>query len=216
MFPARVRLHLTAENRSGAFGRLIKAHAGETRVVSQQEVLKPHAYVFRNDLGEPFRCFSDGEILTNLARRSDRNDKLAKLIHGRGFERSRQVLILSNRTFQLQDLMQRCKALGIPESEMGIHAAQYRTNRYVAYYRLGDSKKRNRLGVFDNYSQARTFLEKLQELDWGYIRDRWPSTPIGATLTIDCNSNPAMKSTLKWSSAPNGKTTALHKLNLTT
>lgn len=182
MFPARIRVHLTAENRSGAFGRLIKAHAGDTRVVSSQEVLKPHSWMLRNEIRRPFRCFSDGEILTNLSRQQDRNERLANLIYNRGYNRSREVLVLSNRTAQLLELRDRCKALGVPDDVMGIHCGQYRTNRYVAYYSLEGSQHRNRLGVFENYNQARRFLRALTELDWGYIRDRWPETRIGATL----------------------------------
>lgn len=91
MFSARVRLGFTAENRKGAFGRLIKSHLGKPRVVSKQEVLQPRAFLIKNKIEQTFYCMSDGAILTGLSRLQDRNEKLAKLIKRRGYDRGRNT-----------------------------------------------------------------------------------------------------------------------------
>ncbi len=170
MFPARVRVHLTAENRSGAFGRLIIAHTGDTRIVSKQEVLKPNAWVLENTLTETFWCQSDGALLSGLSKVRSRNERLASLIHVRGYERGRNVLILSNRTAQLLQIRNMCRDLGIPDDTMGIHAGTYQTDRYVVYYTLPDSTKRNRLAVVETYNEGRTLISRIKREDYDGIR----------------------------------------------
>lgn len=169
MFPARIHVGVTAENRSGAFGRLIKTHLGDTRVVSKQEVMKPNAWVFKNKLERPFYCYSDGAILSNLSVIPERNAKIANLIKTRGYDRQRNVLVLSNRTQQLLTLKKRCVDLGVPADAMGIHAGTYQTDRFVVYYLLEGSKKRNRLALVDTYSKGRTLLSRLQREDYAGI-----------------------------------------------
>lgn len=182
MFNARVRLHLTAKNRGNAFGRLIQTHTGAPRVVSTQEVMKPHAYVLENVLRTPFYCKSDGALLNNLAAIEERNSKLAGLIARRGYERGRQVLALSNRTRQLQRVMQMCESEGVPSELMGIHAGSYQTNRYVLYYQLEGSNKRNRIDVFDNAYEAGYFRNKIRDQDFEPAFAKKPDLKVPSTL----------------------------------
>lgn len=168
MFPARVRVAVTAEEKTGPFGRLIRTHVGAPRVVSQQEVLKPNAYLAKNEV-EPFWCFNDGALLTNLSTRRERNERLAQLIYNRGFKRERQVLAMSNRTNQLLTIRNRLVELGVPEDEVGIHAGTYQTNRYVLYYILEGSKKRNRLGLYDTRARAYSARDRIERGDYGDI-----------------------------------------------
>lgn len=168
MFPARVRVAVTAEEKSGPFGRLIRSHVGSPRVVSSQEVLKPHAYLAKNEV-EPFYCFNDGALLTNLSRIKTRNERLAGVIKSRGFGRGRQVLAMSNRTRQLLEIRNMLVELDVPEQEIGIHAGRYETNRYVLYYKIGESEKRNRLGVFETRSRAYTVIRRLERGDFAGI-----------------------------------------------
>lgn len=169
MFPARVHVGVTAENRSGAFGRLIKSHLGDTRIISKQEVMKPNAWIIKNKLENPFYCYSDGAILSNLSHVVGRNTKIANLIKTRGYDRGRNVLVLSNRTAQLQTLKTMCENLGVPSSEMGIHAGTYQTDRFVVYYKLDGSAKRNRLAIAETYSRGRTLLSRLDRKDYAGI-----------------------------------------------
>lgn len=159
MFPSRVRVGFTAENRKGSFGKLIRSHLGDTRVVSRQEVLKPDAWIIKNKLKYKLRAYNDGMMLTQLSCNEERNAKLAKLIVNRGYKRKRNVLVLSNRTRQLQVLRDMCIKLGVPVDTIGIHAGSYQTDRYVVYYKYQGSEKRNRLCVADSYSKARTQIE---------------------------------------------------------
>lgn len=169
MFPARVRLALTAENRSGAFGTLIKTHMGQTRVVSQQEVMEPKAWVLYNRLQRPFRCDNDGQLLTNLSRVTERNQRIANLVKLRGYDRGRNVLVLGDRTEQLLRLRDLCVEAGIPTDVMGIHAGTYRTDRYVVYYTLPGGNKRNRLSVEADYNAARRLISRINRGDWARI-----------------------------------------------
>lgn len=169
MFPAKVRAHFTAQNRGGSFGKLIKCHTGKPNVVSSQEVLKPDAWIIKNTLTSSFYALSDGALLSNLSKVEDRNQKLAKLIKQRGYDRGRNVLVLSNRTAQLQHLKQLCRQLGIPDEAMGIHAGTYDTEKYVLYYLLPGSTKRNRLRVVDTYGRGRTVIRHLENGDYSDI-----------------------------------------------
>lgn len=169
-FPAAKRLALTAENRSGSFGKLIKSHLGQTRVVSQQEVMKPLAWVLYNRLQDVWRCDNDGQLLTGLCRIESRNRRIANLIKVRGYERDRHVLVLGDRTEQLLRLRDYCEEIGIPSDVMGIHAGTYKTERYVVYYQLEGSKKRNRLSLEDDYNAAQRLMRRLKASDYDRVR----------------------------------------------
>lgn len=162
MFPCRVMTGFTAENRAGSFGKRIKTHLGDTRVKSSQEVLKPKAWLLENVLKDTFWCYSDGALLTNLSKVSERNAKLAGLITDRGYHRGRNVLVLSNRTAQLVHLRKRCIELGVPAEAMGLHMGEYLSDRFVVYYKYQGSNKRNRLFVAESSyyaNKARKALE---------------------------------------------------------
>lgn len=161
-FPARVRIGFTAENRAGAFGRLIKTHVGETSIVSKQEALKTRAYLIRNTIRQTFYCMSDGAILTGLSRIADRNRKLASLIKRRGYDRDRQVLVLSDRTAHLYHLRRLLIDLGVPASVIGMHCGSYMTDRLVISYSYNENGNKQKLWVVDDPSQVKDVLRKLK------------------------------------------------------
>lgn len=166
MFPSRVRSYFTAENRSGEFGRRIKTHTGKTRVTSNQEVMKPNAWIIKNTLPYVFYARNDGALLTNLSRVSRRNEKIAKLVDTRGWQRDRNVLVLSNRTAQLLHLKNILVSRGVPAEHIGIHVGSYLTDRYVLYYTLPGSSKRNRIGVYESQSAAQGVLRRIRRNEW--------------------------------------------------
>ncbi len=180
MFSARVRVGFTAENRSGSFGRLIKAHLGDTRVVSRQEVLTAQAFMIRNVIKQVFYCMSDGAILTGLSRLTDRNEKLAKLIKRRGFDRDRNVLVLSDRTEQLVTLRNLCLSLGIPENAMGLHMGSYISGRYDVCYSYGSNVQK--LAVFSTKREADSVVKLL--------RKGLPSIELPKALKVRLRKNP--------------------------
>lgn len=161
MFSARVRVGFTAENRSGSFGRLIKAHLGKPRVISHQQVLTPQAFLIKNEIEGGFYDKSDGAILSGLARLSDRNDKLAKLIVRRGYNRDRNVLVLSDRTAHLVELRNRCVRLGVPTEAMGLHMGSYISGRTEVVYSYGKSKFS--LAVFEDMREAHACMTALKK-----------------------------------------------------
>ena len=164
MFYARVRVGFTAENRTGSFGKLIKAHLGDTRVTSKQKVMRASAYLIRNKITETFYCQSDGAIITGLSRIRDRNAKLANLIKTRGYDRGRQVLVLSDRTAHLVHLRDLCAKLGVPRAAMGLHMGQYLSGRFVVQYSYGRTNQR--LFVAENRNEAQRAVSRLRRGDY--------------------------------------------------
>lgn len=175
MFPARVRVGFTAEEKSGQFGKMVRAHLGSPRVHSTQEVLQPVCYMLRNRIEKPFYCENDGSLLTNLSLQKDRNDNLAKLIKRRGFDRGRNVLVLSNRTAHLVDLRNRCAGLGVPGSAMGLHMAQYESGRYDVCYRYEDSETVRKFLTVENLDTAKSVMRGVKRNPDQY-RDELPKT----------------------------------------
>lgn len=165
MFPCRVMVGFTAENRTGAFGKRIKAHLGDTRVKSSQEVLKPKAWLIDNPLENTFYCYTDGALLTNLSKIPKRNANLAKLIADRGYHRKRNVLVLSNRTAQCVEIRRLCMDLGVPASAMGLHMGSYLTDRFVVYYAYEKDGKRNRATVCGDKNAANRAISAIQRGD---------------------------------------------------
>lgn len=163
MFPARVRVGFTAEERNGAFKNLIRHHLGKPRVVSTQQVLQPICYMLRNKIQKPFYCENDGALLTNLSRVKDRNEKLAKLIKNRGYDRNRNILVLSNRTSHLVELRKLCVSLGVPEKAMGLHMAQYESGDYDVCYRLSDGGNLQKLFTFPTEMEAKSVIRNIRQ-----------------------------------------------------
>lgn len=161
LFSARVRLGLTAENRAGSFGRLIKAHIGDTRIVSRQQVMQPVAYLIQNKINSTFYCMTDGAILNGISRLRDRNTKIAKLIKRRGFDRGRHVLVMSERTEQLVTLRNMCIELGVPPDAMGLHMAEYVSGRYDVCYSYGANLQK--LATFGSKREADAVVRLLRK-----------------------------------------------------
>jgi superfamily II DNA or RNA helicase len=162
MFPARVRVGFTAEERSRSFKHLIRHHLGRPRVISSQEVLRPICYMLRNKIDKPFYCENDGALLTNLSRVQDRNEKLARLIKTRGYDRDRNVLVLSNRTEHLVRLRQLCVSLGVPAKVMGLHMAQYESGEWDVCYRVSDGGNLQRLMTCESKSAAQAVVRNIK------------------------------------------------------
>lgn len=184
MFPARVRIGLTAENRGGDFGKLIKAHVGDTRVVSKQEVMLPHAYVLRNEIPHTFYCQSEGALLTNLSRLNARNGRIAQLIKNRAYDRGRQTLVMSNRTAQLVTLKRLCVRLGIPDEAIGLHMGSYISDRMTLSYRLQDGGPKRKVGVYATRARAQTAQIHIDALSGAYYAEAQAAGNIPKALYI--------------------------------
>jgi superfamily II DNA or RNA helicase len=128
-FYARVRAGFTAQERKSQFRQITRAHLGPPVVVSKQEVMTPVCYHIRNQLTLLPNTYSDGTIVNSLARDWKRNQKIAKLINERGYQRGRNVLVLSDRVNHLVQLMQLCERIGIPKDAMGLHVGEFESDQ---------------------------------------------------------------------------------------
>lgn len=127
-FYARVKAGFTAQERKSQFRQITRAHLGPPVVVSQQEVMVPVCYHIRNELTNMPRVYSDGTIINSLAADWQRNKKIAKLIKERGYQRQRNVLVLSDRVNHLITLMDECHKIGVPKDAMGLHVGEFETD----------------------------------------------------------------------------------------
>jgi hypothetical protein len=101
-------------------------------------------------------------LLTNLSQIPERNDKIAQLIYRRGYQRGRNVLILSNRTDQLKELQDRCIALGLPADKMGLHVGGYTTGNLVVYYAYTEGGKRTKIVTVANRAEAQAVIREMK------------------------------------------------------
>lgn len=135
MFPARAHIGLTATPKEGAMAKVIKAHVGDGKVISKQEVRQPIVCRIRYDEqidfvdnnGDPID--NRNALITRLSRSRKRQDMLADIIFYRGYARNRECLVLSDRTDQLLDLRKRLIEAGVSEDEIGMYVGKYRTGK---------------------------------------------------------------------------------------
>ena len=160
-FPARVRGGYTATNRKDALQKVINAHLGKPKVKSlqavQRSVVIVHKFYKRHTLYDA----SEYALISGIARIDERNHLLARII-AHGYGRNRQIVALSDRTEQLQDIQRRLVAMGVPADAIGLHVGSYYTGNVVGYVR-GDTR-RSRIGVFrDKREAARAGAEECEK-----------------------------------------------------
>ncbi len=129
LFPARVRLGVTATNRKGALAKVVRCHLGTPAVISKQEVLTPKIYLYRLEGKVSLFGASQSAILHSLALNSKRNKEIAKVVYVRGYKRNRNVVVLSDSVKQLQRLYDLFVNAGVPERELGLYVGRlYKKN----------------------------------------------------------------------------------------
>ena len=131
LFNARVRLGLTATNRRDALKAVCDLHLGKPKIVSGQSVLRPKIFnvVYTSKMNSYFMRFSKvarNMIITKLAEDPIRNDLLTKIIYDRGYQRKRNVVVLSDRISQLQEIKKSLVLLGVPEATIGLYVDKYK------------------------------------------------------------------------------------------
>lgn len=143
LFPQQVRGGTTATMREDELRKVAHWHFGKIAVTSEQKVLKPDIYicVLPKKLSSGYiNEYSDGTILNSLAKLKYRNDIITKVIYGRGFKRGKQILVISDRVSQLQQLYDNCKELGIPKSAMGMYTGEVYTGFFRAHGKLNGKR----------------------------------------------------------------------------
>jgi len=139
-FPAARRFGQTATNREDALQKVITLHLGKPRVKSKQKTIETKAFIYRFKLSATLNDSSEFTMLDSLVRLPPRQEILTDIILTRGWQRSRNVLVLSDRIKQLVDLKRRLVALGVPAAEIGMHVGELVTGNYKAIVRK-DGKK---------------------------------------------------------------------------
>jgi superfamily II DNA or RNA helicase len=150
-FPARVRGGYTATNRKDALQKVLNVHLGKPKVKSTQAVQRSVVIVHKFRKRHTLYAASEYALISGIARIPERNHLLARII-AHGYNRDRQIVALSDRTEQLQDIQGRLIALGVPADAIGLHVGSYYTGNWVGYVR-GDTR-RARIGVFGSKREA--------------------------------------------------------------
>lgn len=159
---------LTATEKEGPGRKIIRAHIGPPAIVSTQETLKPKVY--RIETHAHVRFYKEGQadlktILTPLTRLPWRQDLLARLIMRRGVNRKRNVLLLSDRVEQLQNLRDRLCEMGMDPESFGLFVGEYETGKWKPSAKGVDAKGKRRMlrsnERFDTRAQAKRFA-----FDW--------------------------------------------------
>jgi len=130
-YPASVRIGFTATNRRDALLKVCSLHLGRPRIVSKQEVMKPHAFTIKHRTVIPKEVSFSNEygVVSFLARSLERNRKLARIIYERGVLRGRYVIALSDRVIQLERLMALVISMGADADVCGLLVGQYNEGR---------------------------------------------------------------------------------------
>jgi superfamily II DNA or RNA helicase len=150
-FPARVRGGYTATNRKDALQRIINYHLGKPKVKSLQAVQRSVVIVHRFRKRHTLYAASEYSLISGIAKIPERNHLLARIILN-GYGRGRQIVALSDRTEQLQDIQRRLVDMGVPADAIGLHVGSYFTGNIVGYVR--GAARRTRIGVFRDKREA--------------------------------------------------------------
>jgi superfamily II DNA or RNA helicase len=124
-FHARIRIGVTATNRTDVGYRLQRWHMGPPRIKSKQQVMAPRAYVVDYQTEVNQRDINPRYMTSILAfQRHDRDELLARIIKT-GYLRDRQMVVLSDRIEHLEKLQRIANSThGIPYSAMGLVTGQ--------------------------------------------------------------------------------------------
>lgn len=168
LFPAAVRIGMTATEKKGAMRKVVTYNLGEPAIISKQKAMKPRVIRIRYSM--PFnggkRFDNANSLRTILGRSKQRNELLAQLIYQRGYERGRQCLGLSDRTDQLLWMKKRLIELGVDEAEIGVYVDKYRTGKTkltgkIMCTRTGQFKHFRGLPGFKSPAAAEAYVRKL-------------------------------------------------------
>lgn len=128
-FPASIRGGYTATNRTDTLKVVTNWHLGKPKVKSKQTVMAPRVFVYTRRERRNLRHNSVYDLITSVSQIKERNQLLANLIYTRAHLRGRVVVILSDRTKQLQHLQVLLLKKGIPRKLMGLYVGEYYTGK---------------------------------------------------------------------------------------
>ncbi len=124
-----VRIGFTATNRRDALLKVSQLHLGKPRVQSQQVVEEPTVFVvpYSRHMGRQ-PIFSEGHAINVISRLRDRNILLANIVLD-GYQRGRQIVMLSDRVEQLQRMIAYLRECGVAHDDVGLLVGSYTDER---------------------------------------------------------------------------------------
>lgn len=131
-FNAPVLVGATATPRDDPLALIASRIFGKPSVISTQKAMRPTIYVhaFRAQDGAWLNTDNEYTEVTSLSRYMPRNHFLAKIIYD-AYLRGRNIMVMSDRTDQLQLLMRLVIGMGADADECGLHVGSYRTGKFA-------------------------------------------------------------------------------------
>jgi hypothetical protein len=171
MFPAAVRIGMTATEKKGEMRKVARVHLGPPAIVSTQKAMAPTVVRIKNrmqvDWGKQFD--NQNGLKMRLARSKTRNDMLAELIYQRCWRLGRRGLVIGDRVKQLEGLRNRMIAKGVPAESLGLYVGEYDGKGWKAFGRIKagvDDSVCTRIGrspVFAKKADAQAFAQAWSE-----------------------------------------------------
>jgi hypothetical protein len=159
-FRPRILIGMTATEREGSGRKVIRSHIGKPKARSQQEGRKPKVYRITIEREVSLYGNSKEALISSLAKQGWRNDLIARLVYERGISRSRNVLMLSDRVHQLQDIRDRLIEMGMDPETFGLYVGEYETGLFRVTCKIG-GRVRRIPERFRSADSARRFAVKL-------------------------------------------------------
>lgn len=124
-FPARIRGGFTATNKKGDLKKICEFHLGTPKAISTQEQMAPNVYIYTYKRMVRLFGSSDSQKLASLCMLKDRNSVIANIVYERGYLRKRNIVILSDKVKQLQNIQQLLIDKGIDKKDVGLYVGAY-------------------------------------------------------------------------------------------
>ena len=154
---------MTATEKAGPAKKIIRAHLGPPAIVSKQKMKEPKAFILRINREQELYLAERPPYINQLARMEWRQDLLATLVYKRGIERGRQIVMLSDRVSQLQNIKKRLILMGMDPEIFGLFVGEYESDNFRVFVKAekpnGDVYSPRILDLFKSRKVARTFAE---------------------------------------------------------
>lgn len=162
--PSRITFGMTATERKGTRGKVVSYHIGKPEILAKVKVLEPKVYICTVRREQSLWGTDMRQWIGPLSKLEWRQDLLHRLIMQRGVQRGRQVLCLSDRVEQLQDIQERLISSSVAPERIGLFVGEYETGNWKVIAKATNSSGRNirahGLGTFPTaYKAKRALLE---------------------------------------------------------
>ena len=157
MFPARIRIGMSATRRRDNLQKIISLFLGAAKVTTTLHTRTPTVYVHEFHATDTrLNEHSEGAMINSLVRLPERNRRLAELVV-RKYEAGRNIVVMSDRINHLQGLQRYLlDRANIPENHVGLFVGKYWTGEYRVTVSWKEDGRNRR------YVAPRTFVRRHQ------------------------------------------------------